>query len=561
MSSPVPRSIGTAARDDGKRIRVASGLLLAVALATGAGVRLLNLRDQVLIGDERWDLLAALNLSLPEILTGFVYGRSSYSPPLVAIYHLLLEAGVELSEAELRAPALICGLLAIVAVPLLARRWMGWSSAVFLAFLIALSPALVWYSRIVRVYMPLVLVSTVAVLVFLHWYQTRARGAATLYVLLAVASAYLHPLSLPFVVAPLLYASLDLLWRREGKLAAWLRVVGLGSAVVGGLALVAAASFESLTWLLGRTAASERPGPDALGLSALRLSGSYAIALAIVFYGAAVRGLLVLFREQPGFAALGVVGVGVQALSVIGVAVPPGLHEPVLLTRYLIVILPVLLAWVAVGLARPFVVLSGPWRWAQPAFAFALLLAWFWTGPLATAEYRESSFAHMAIHRHWGAVPAPPSAQVATGFYARLEEPALAGPVIESSWQDVAFQHTAPSYQRVHGKRVIVASPLDAWWSDPRVDLRNAVGLSPRQLLESEGRHVVVHLQPVAEEWEARGRDRSYKKILAVAQQFAKNYERAQRKLSLEMERSFGPPDYADAWVQAWDLERVRRGE
>jgi len=186
-------------------------------------------------------------------------------------------------------------------------------------------------------------------------------------------------------------------------------------------------------------------------------------------------------------------------------------------------------------------------------------MAWLWSGPLVTAEYRESSFAHTVIHRRWGAPPAPPPLLEASRFYARLAEPAWAGNVIESSWQDVAFQHTAPSYQRVHGNRVIVASPLDAWWSDPRIDLRNAVGLSSRGLLASEGRHVVVHLQPVAEEWEARGRDATYKGILAVAGQFARNYERAQRRLASELTRSFGKPDYADAWIQAWDLDRIRQ--
>ena len=137
-------------------------------------------------------------------------------------------------------------------------------------------------------------------------------------------------------------------------------------------------------------------------------------------------------------------------------------------------------------------------------------------------------------------------------------DPALAGPVVESSWQDIAFQQTAPSYQRVHGSRVIVASPMDAWWSDSRVQLRNAVGLSPKQLLASEGRHLIVHLQPVAEEWEARSRDPAYKKILAVTRAFPKNYELAQRNLAAEMEASFGEPDYADEWIQAWDLGRIR---
>lgn len=536
--------------------------MLAAALALGVGVRLLNLQDQVLVGDERWDLLAAMDLSMPEILTGFVYGRSSYSPPLAALYRLLVEVGVRPSEIELRVPALVCGCLAIVMLPLLAQRWIGRSPALCLAFTIALSPGLVWYSRLVRVYMPLVLVSCAAVLVFLRWYETRSRVAAAWYVLLAVLSAYLHPLSLPFVMAPFVFAVLDLARKREGRLGALRGLAVLGVAVAAGLAVVAAFSADSLAWLLGRSGADrEVPGLDALGFAALRFSGSYSLALAIVFYAAAVRGLRALFRQQPAFATFGLVLVAIHLLSVLVVVVPPGLGEPVLLTRYVVVTLPLLLIWVAVGLMHPFPLPAILRPWAQPGLVALLLAAWFWTGPLATPEYRESSFTHVVIHRPWGARPPPTPLLESAGFYAALAVNERDGPVVEASWQDVAFQATAPSYQRLHGHRVIVASPLDDWWVDSRLELRNAVGLQPAQLLASDGRYVVVHMQPVQEEWEARGRDRSYREILAVAQQFAKNYELAQRKLALQLEQSFGPPDYSDAWVRAWDLERVRRSE
>jgi hypothetical protein len=541
--------------------RSRAGILLLVAVAAlGAGVRLLNLRDQVLVGDERWDVLAALHLPLSEILTGFVYSRASYSPPLAAFFHLMAQNGVELSELELRAPALLCGLLAIVAIPMAARRWIGQPATGVLALLIALSPALVWYSRIVRVYMPLVLVTTLAMLAFMHWLETRSRRAASLYVLLAALSAYLHLLSLPFVVAPFLYQGLALLGRREWEVSVWLRTAALGVALACALALVLVPSAESLAWLLARTTDPERPSLTALSMAAMRLSGTYSIALAVVFYAAAARGLAVLAREQPGFAGFGVLLVCAQLIFVLGVVVPPGLREPVLTTRYVLVILPLLLTWVAVGLTRSFAMLAGRARLLQPMLVVGLLTAWVATGPLASAEYRESSFAHVVMHRPWGARPKRPPIAVASGFYARLREPALAGPVIEASWQDIAFQQIAPSHQRAHGNRVIVASPLDAWWADPRLDLRSAVGLSPQELLASEGRHVVVHLQPVAEEWEVRGRDPRYRKILAAATNFTKNYEHAQRALAAELERSFGAPDHADEWIRVWDLERLRRG-
>jgi hypothetical protein len=523
------------------------------ALVVGAGLRFWNLRDQVLVGDERWDPLAALHLSLGEILTGFDFARANYSPPLAAIYDVWLAAGGALSELGMRAPALACGLVAIVAIPLGVRRWIGPQAALLLGWLLALSPALVWYSRLVRMYMPAVLVGTLAVIAFLTWRETRTTRAATAYLLLAWLATFLHLLALPFVLAPFVVVGVEAI---RGHLS-WKPVALLGAAVTVAVVLTLAPSHESLRFLLERTSSGTRPDADAFGVAALRLSGTHWVSLAAVFYAAAARGLVVLLREQPRFAHVSLVVVVVPVVVLAAVVVPPGIDSPVLLARYSLLMLPWLLVWVAVGCATPVAGLPP----ALHASAVVVVLAsWFATGPLMTHEFRNSSFAHAGIHRAWGAPAENLPLLEPSAFYERLRDPANAGAVIETAWHDVTFPTTAPGYQRLHRQRVIVGSPLDAWWTQTGVAPRNAVALSPDALLASEGRWVIVHRKPAAEEWELRGRDPAYQGVLGVARDFATNYEGAQRALAAELGDRFGPPDHTDDWIDVWDLERVRGG-
>src|SRR6185436_8381434 len=90
-------------------------LPLLGSVFAGLGLRLWNLRGQVLGGDELHAVRAAVARTVPEILT--TYSLTDHSLPLTALYRWLLDHGVTLSELALRLPSLLCGALALVVFP------------------------------------------------------------------------------------------------------------------------------------------------------------------------------------------------------------------------------------------------------------------------------------------------------------------------------------------------------------------------------------------------------------------------------------------------------------
>ena len=122
---------------------VAAGLV-------GTWIRLLGLDRQVLTGDELHGLNGALSRSLGEIASQWTYFGADYSVPLTLITRAAMDAGLPVDEALLRVPALLAGISMIVLLPALWTRSLGASAAALLAWLVALSPLLVLYSRIAR---------------------------------------------------------------------------------------------------------------------------------------------------------------------------------------------------------------------------------------------------------------------------------------------------------------------------------------------------------------------------------------------------------------------------
>ncbi len=547
MASPVRES----SRRPHVHARRAPYLALAAPVVVGVLLRVWQLPAQVFVGDERWDLDAGLSLSMPEIWTQMMIGRSNFCAPIAAWVRLLAESGVQPSEWMLRLPSLACGLVALVAFPLLARRLAGGPAAVAFAWLVALSPYLVFYSRMMRSYMLLVLVSTLAVLAFLRWSELRDTRAARAYAVLAGMAIYIHQLAAPYVLAPLL-AEAAILARRRATVPEWVRLASVGGAAVLFGALFLVPSWEKLSWLLENRSASAGPDWATLGTAALRLAGSPSIAAALLFYGLALGGLWGLARERPtvGAVSAAVVVAGAPAIALLS---PLGSDDPIVLGRYLLPALPFLLLWAAAGIARAWQ-LPGATPKALAVGCVALLVG---TGPLAEAEFFQSAFAHRVVHEAWDTERGHPALENAR-FYQGLREPGAGGPVVELPYQIVLYSETAATHQRIHGQPVKVASPLDAWWDDPRLDLDVHLSADPDRILASDARVVVLHLRPGAEETQVLADKSSYRRKLRQAWNFDRNLEAATRTLAGRLQEQWGEPDYADGWIVAWDLDRVR---
>ncbi len=524
-----------------------------IFLAAGALLRLWNLPDQILGGDEVHAVRAALNHSLPEILV--TYRRTDNCIPLTALYKLWMAAGLPVTEMVLRLPVLLCGLIALPALPMAFSGRVERGTVQVYGWLLAISPALVLYSRIVRSYMPMVLLAFGAVMAFENWWRTRSRRAGAAYVLLGALALWFHLGAGPIVAAPFLFAAGDTLARRLelGRNLRALVLLGLALLVALGLFLVPA-RHSLLALIAGKRAEQSVPWSEVLpGLLRLQ-AGTAAGWLTLIFWIAALAGLALLFRSERRLALFTatVVAGHVAGLLILS---PVGLAGPVIFGRYLLPILPFVLLWVAAAF-------GSVWKAEEPrtlrsirGLAAALLvLALAAAGPFADSAVRRPSFRHhndfVGFYRARRQAPA----EAIPAFYRRLRGETLVELPWVYPWES---NRTFYLYQQIHGGRVVVATPQRILFRPP-LALRNAVALDPEAFCGSGARYVVLHRNVAREEDRLAPGGRI--SDVEVARPLRLLLRESAGRLAVRLQREWGEPVYADRWLRVWDLAAVCGG-
>ncbi len=187
-----------------------AGLALAVVLLIGAfGLRLWDLNAPSIWHDEGWSIRAIRDpIGTPDDKTPLAY----YS----LVHVLWLGAGE--SPLALRYGSVLLGLLTVAAGIRLARRWANWDTAVLAAILLGISPLLWAYSREIRAYAGVPLLTLV-----LLW---QADGLLTpharfpwrvwaVVLLVELVFLYTHNLSVPVVAWLNLVVGGAWLWQRR----------------------------------------------------------------------------------------------------------------------------------------------------------------------------------------------------------------------------------------------------------------------------------------------------------------------------------------------------------
>lgn len=522
-------------------------LWLLPPFALGALLRLWNLRAQVLGDDELHLVRTALTQPLDHILV--TYQKVDASIPMSALYRVLVESGVRLSELGVRLPAVLSGLLLLVLAPLWADRRLGRGTAVAFAWLLAVSPGLVFYSRIARTYEPIVLLTFAAAVAFESWWRSgeRSRGAA--YVILAALAFWLHPVSAPLVLSPLVFGSAGLFRRRDRALPF------LGLAAATGLAFVAVLlpTFQSFREVIGSKHTEVRLTQEVWAAVGQLQAGTAVPLLAALFWMGAAFGLLRLLEEEPVLGALSGCLVAGQVAGLLWIS-PLGLDAPLIFHRYGLVALPWVLLWLAAALGRPW--WAKGWRTWDPRHQAAavggILLVLVLAGPLADLRWWRSSFPHhddyLAFYVQRPKVPLPAS-------YGRLSGE---GAVLEYPWIPVwRVSRAVYLYQEGHGREAVVGSP-EPLFGDPRLAFRNLVPGTPEGFLASRARWLVVHRDLGAEE--AAIPDPLWPPRMGVGRRFGEVFQSEGAAMPRRLRRAWGRPDHADGRVVVWDLDRVRRG-
>ena len=510
-------------------------LPFATAWAAGALLRLWNLRGQPLLDDELHVAAALRGGSWGELLT--TYRPADVCIPLAALYRLAIAAGVPLSELALRLPVLLCGL----ALPLVGAWWadrrFGRAVAIRFAWLLALSPQLVFYSRIARSYAPATLLCFVAAASLAEWWRRRSTGFAAGYASCAATATWFHLGAAPLAVAPLGWAA-GLVAARRGQGAGALAAVGAATAAVM-LAFLVPARRTLLPLARERHGSLDVSFAELVDVAEL-LAGVRSPGPAAAFLALVCIGLARAWRRDRELAALAAAAIAAQVGGILYLA--PALHQSeVVLARYLVPQLPWMLLAVALAVA--------PAREGRGAalgpVAIAALAA---CGPFAEpAIWRSNLFHHDSYLNFSRARPRPASAAIPE-FYRALRG-SRSGPVLQVPWHPVGYQSQVPPlYQERHRQEVMGA--LHPQWRQDPLALRNSPPLRCGPILRSRARWLVLHRDLGAEE--ARlpraGIDPA---LHATLRELAgASHERFRRAL--------GEPHHRDAAVFAWDLDRVR---
>ena len=504
----------------------------ALAWVVGAFLRLYLLRSQIVTEDEWHSIHAVRSLGYGEIFGHF--GLADVCIPLT-LFDKAVSSSVGLSEWIMRAPVLACALASLVVFPLLVARAHGRAVGTALAWLLAVSPIHIYYSRLARPYAIALLLQFAGALAFYFWWSTRRRSWCALYAVCAIVGPYFHLSVAAVLWTPLGYAvgrrALDRSAPSPFKL---LAVVASGSAL-----WLAAPLWRDAQSLTGKVARGH------LTLSSVRLaaqmmvgSGNAVVKAAAFVLAAAGVFLLIRRRESRGLALFLAALLAVHELTIV-VMRPDGIEGPIVFLRYSLFALPLLLWAVALSLTAVGERLRRYWAPAGGAPLVLACAATLYWGPAAVVYRFPNNWTSHGPDQG-------PSWTEPSSYYRQLTAlPPGSLRVVEAPWY--AFSGADPYYyyQRLHRQQMLIGftdvdgqRPGELSPHDARFRLRNSVHvLDEEGLCERSVDRVIFHHDLDAEKFP----DLSPRPPLDVA------------PLIERYRRRYGPPLFEDAQISVFD--------
>lgn len=500
-----------AARMPGDRSGFAVALL-GLAVVCGAALRLNQFSSQLLIDDEWHAVHKLLSVgSAQEIFLSF--GYADHSVPLTLLYWLQ-SSWFGLSELGMRWPMMVSGLLTLVLFPACVMRALGRREAVVFAWLLALSPMLVNYSRTARPYAMTLLLSYLAYWAF-YEYLRRPKGA--IYGVIAagcmVLASWLHPVIVFFLVAPFVVEGVDAL--RAGRHERWPRIrrlLVLGAPVAGAMLALLLPTLLSDPGAVARKMGTHSLEPDTL-IGAWHLwTGTSSVAVAVLFFVLAALG----WKRLGGLgqhARAATVGLALT-LAAILLTKPDWIQLPIVLARYLLPIVPLLLLLVALGsvgvVARMQRRLPGIAGGAAGTMLLVPIFAHAVQSPLLQSlRHPNNETLHSYFQFDYRPGRNPFAEWMETIPMSPVWEHLSARPrgslkVAVAPWQFESYHWGGPRWERTSGQHVIpgllsglcVDSRLGEYPRDSRVALRNMVFLADPDALRAREIGWVVFQKP-----------------------------------------------------------------
>jgi hypothetical protein len=391
--TPVPSGVADPAGDP-----VSDRLLLVhltTAFVVGAALRLAFVTSQILLDDEWHALDYSIGNSLSFLLTHASVPGATCIPLNVYTWALLQTVGW--NETLLRLPALMPGIGALVVLPWLVGKAFRRRTTVVFAWLLAICPVLISYSRIARPYGMVGLTGAASVLFGYLWLVSGRRVHAVLHVACGVVAVYFHLFAIAPVAAPLACA-LCFKLAPSGVRSAMERIRPSNRDV--GLAIGAFAMALSVLVLPALVNAIGGPMSSVVGAGdmtietlvgfASMLAGTASMPLVVLFHGLLAVGLVGLFKRAPLLASI-LLASAVFCYVSLAITHPDLIHSARVVSRYVVAAFPLALVLVADGVgtlanALPSAGERGRWGGLGTTVGWlasgALVVALFATGPM-----------------------------------------------------------------------------------------------------------------------------------------------------------------------------------
>lgn len=378
-----------------------------LALLAGAWLRLYLLSDQIFIDDEWHGFYYAIGKSPGWLLTHFSIPGATCIP--LNFYTWILGATVGWSEGMLRLPSLTAGILCILVGPLLARSIIGERRSAIFALLLAISPMLIFYSRIARPYSAVTLLSLAAILLAACWKKSGRILHAVLFVIVSALAIYFHLFAVVTVAAPILIAFIFAFKNRKAtvdpsavqpSLRSWIIV----TASIAGIsaALVLPALIQSLRSTFFSVALTGTFKLASIPNVLMLISGTAQPVLGLFFWLLVIVGAVESCRKNPWFGWM-LVCLYPLHIAALMLSRPDSAQSAIVIARYCITLVPVSLLLVACGIlfilervaAR--VALRPSLQWGIAVSCVAILALF---GPLAQTYIAPNSFTNHGVYQH-----------------------------------------------------------------------------------------------------------------------------------------------------------------
>jgi len=329
--------------------------LYSLAVMVGIFWRVHLIADQIILDDEWHALNFSINHSLWYMLTHFSRAGANIIPINAYARILLVSSGW--SEILLILPSLIAGISGLIIFPLVLKRIFNTRVTLFFAFLFALSPFIIFYSRVCRPYSIYTFLGFLGIWILYEWSLTGKKRFSLLFLAIGTLCIYFHFVGVIFVFVPLCCAIIVKLMPkfprlpaiRERVLPSFTEFTQLGCGILICLAiLLTLAIIQQLPNMNKNVIPTEMSIQSVIGFCQI-LSGTANHFLNILFYVLLSIGLIQLFRKSflLGFTF---VNVFLAYMFVFFVTRFDYAHVPLVLSRYIMPAFPMGSLLVALGM-------------------------------------------------------------------------------------------------------------------------------------------------------------------------------------------------------------------